>query len=88
MVAKQVLRQVNFVPIFADFWDNYRFQNLSLRIRWQYDMLVRQFLHQSQLPRTSESSVYRLHSIVEDENVGYNDENCSTVPMIVDNYFV
>ena len=28
MSAKQVLRQVNFVPTFADFWDDYMFQEV------------------------------------------------------------
>ena len=28
MNAKQVLRQTNFVMIFADFWDDYRFQKV------------------------------------------------------------
>ena len=56
MTAKQVLRQVNFVLIFADFWDDYRFQKVreSARMRLaKFVSLPLVILHMSK------SSVYR-----------------------------
>ena len=57
MAAKQVLRQVNFVPIFADYWDDYRLEKVSESAKLQ--LTIRYASSPEVMPKMSEKSVYR-----------------------------
>ena len=61
MTSKQVLRQITFDPIFADFLDDYRFQKVRESAKMQLAIWYTSL--PQVIPRMSESSVYHCSPI-------------------------